>query len=252
MSIESNLRLSYPNPDGSHLDFHFDFDLPGQGITAITGPSGSGKTTFLRCLAGLTRARGFVSVNGALWQSDQFFLPTHRRPLGYVFQEGSLFPHLSVTENLSYGMKRATRRLGNQVKKRPLDLDYLIEILGIGLLMDRRPDTLSGGERQRVALARALASSPEVLFLDEPLSALDQERKEEIMPYLKNLRALDLPILYVSHSLDEIENLAGAVVQMSRPGSPIVAKARFAIPVIGPETVVPVKNPIAGEKSQAA
>ncbi|MDR1576983.1 MAG: ATP-binding cassette domain-containing protein [Deltaproteobacteria bacterium] len=229
MSIESNLRLSYPNPDGSLLDFRFEFTLPGRGVTAITGPSGSGKTTYLRCLSGLTKAKGFVSVNGAVWQSDTFFLPTHRRPIGYVFQEGSLFPHLSVKQNLNYGMKRATRRLDGKTK-RPLDLDHLLDILGIQHLMERRPETLSGGERQRVALARALASSPEVLFLDEPLSALDQERKEEIMPYLKNLRSLDLPILYVSHSHDEIENLAGTIIQMTRPGAPIVAKARFAIP----------------------
>jgi molybdate transport system ATP-binding protein len=229
MSIESNLRLSYPNPDGSSLNFCFDLTLPGRGITAIAGPSGSGKTTFLRCLAGLTKAKGFVSVNDTVWQSDDFFLPTHRRPIGYVFQEGSLFPHLSVNRNLAYGMKRAAHRLNGKAK-RTLDLDHLLDILGIQHLLERRPDTLSGGERQRVALARALASSPEVLFLDEPLSALDQERKEEIMPYLKNLRTLDIPILYVSHSHDEIENLAGTIIQMTRPGDPIVARARFATP----------------------
>jgi molybdate transport system ATP-binding protein len=233
MSIESKLRLSYPNPDGTHLDFRFDLTLPGKGITAITGPSGSGKTTFLRCLSGLTRALGFVSVNGTVWQSEKFFLPTYRRPLGYVFQEGALFPHLTVKQNLNYGQKRATRRLGKTA--RTLDLDHLIDILGIGHLMDRKPETLSGGERQRTALARALASSPEILFLDEPLSALDQERKEEIMPYLKNLRTLELPILYVSHSHDEIEILAGTVVRMTRPGEPITAMARFAAPAQGQE-----------------
>ncbi|MDR1083929.1 MAG: ATP-binding cassette domain-containing protein [Deltaproteobacteria bacterium] len=229
MSIESKLMLSYPNPDGTRLEFHFDLTLPGQGITAITGPSGSGKTTFLRCLSGLTRAQGFVSVNGTVWQSEHFFLPTYRRPLGYVFQEGALFPHLTVKQNLDYGQKRASRRLGRK-EARKLDMNHLLDILGIGHLMDRRPETLSGGERQRTALARALAASPEILFLDEPLSALDQERKEEIMPYLKNLRNLDLPILYVSHSHDEIEVLAGTVVRMTRPGAPITAMARFATP----------------------
>jgi molybdate transport system ATP-binding protein len=246
MSIESKLILSYPNPDGSRLNFNFELTLPGRGITAITGPSGSGKTTFLRCLSGLTKATGFVSVNGTVWQNDSFFLPTYKRPLGYVFQEGALFPHLTVRQNLAYGMKRASRRADRQTGHK-LDLEHLIEILGIGHLMERRPETLSGGERQRTALARALASSPEVLFLDEPLSALDQERKEEIMPYLKNLRTLDLPILYVSHSHEEIENLAGTIVRMTRPGAPISALAKFASPA-GPPAGTPAANP-AGEPS---
>jgi molybdate transport system ATP-binding protein len=233
MTIESNLKLRYPNPDGTFLNFAFNLVLPGKGVTAITGPSGSGKTTFLRCLSGLTRANGYVSVNGTVWQSETFFLPTYRRPIGYVFQEGSLFPHLSVMKNLTYGLKRATRRLNGKAK-RTFDLNHLLDILGIQHLLERRPDTLSGGERQRVALARALASSPEALFLDEPLSALDQERKDEIIPYLKNLRTLEIPILYVSHSQEEVEHLAGTVVRMTKPGEPIVAMARFATPTNDP------------------
>lgn len=248
MTIESNLRLSYPNPDGSLLNFRFELTLPGRGVTAITGPSGSGKTTFLRCLSGLTRAKGFVSVNETVWQSEVFFLPTYRRPIGYVFQEGSLFPHMTVRKNLTYGMRRASHRLNGKAK-RTVDLDYLLDILGIQHLLERRPETLSGGERQRVALARALASSPEVLFLDEPLSALDQERKQEIMPYLKNLQTLDIPILYVSHSNDEIENLAGTIVQMTKPGEPIVARARFATPVNRLEEMDP---PLASHPPQTA
>jgi molybdate transport system ATP-binding protein len=225
MSIEANLRLSYPTPKGPPISFAFEVTLPGQGITVITGPSGAGKTTFLRCLAGLTRARGFLSFNDAVWQSESFFLPTHQRPLGYVFQEGALFPHLTVRGNLDYGAKRAKRR-GRHV--RVVDLPHFIEILGIGHLMDRKPEHLSGGERQRAALARALASQPEILFLDEPLSALDQERKNEIMPYLRSLKELDLPIVYVCHAQDEIEQLAGTLVRMESPGAPLKASARFS------------------------
>ncbi|MDR2368173.1 MAG: ATP-binding cassette domain-containing protein [Deltaproteobacteria bacterium] len=226
MTIESNLELSFATPNkGERLNFKFEVSLPGQGITVITGPSGAGKTTFLRCLAGLTRAEGYVSVNGNVWQDGQHFVPTHRRPLGYVFQDGALFPHLTVRKNLEYGAKRAGKRTDNP---RLVDMDKFIEILGIGHLMDRKPDNLSGGERQRAALARALASRPEILFLDEPLSALDQERKNEIMPYLKSLKSLDLPIVYVCHSQDEIDHLAGTIILIEGPGLPIKAKARFA------------------------
>jgi molybdate transport system ATP-binding protein len=226
MTIEARLNLSYSAPGkGQRLDFRFEVSLPGQGITVVTGPSGSGKTTFLRCLAGLTKAEGFVSVNGNVWQDGRFFLPTHKRPLGYVFQEGALFPHLTVRQNLDYGAKRAKKRTPSLKK---VDIARFIEILGISHLMDRRPDNLSGGERQRSALARALASCPAILFLDEPLSALDQERKNEIMPYLKSLKALDLPIVYVCHSKDEIDQLAGSVIRMDGPGIPMRALARFA------------------------
>jgi molybdate transport system ATP-binding protein len=225
MSLEANLHVRFPTPQGPPISFDFEVALPGKGITVITGPSGAGKTTFLRCLAGLTRAKGFLSFNGAIWQDGPFFLPTHLRPLGYVFQEGALFPHLTVQGNLDYGAKRAARR-GRRT--RVVDLPRFIEILGIGHLMGRKPENLSGGERQRAALARALASQPEILFLDEPLSALDQERKNEIMPYLRSLKELDLPIIYVCHARDEIEQLAGALVTMERPGVPLSAKARFS------------------------
>lgn len=225
MSIEARLRLSYPTPKGPPITFSFEVTLPGQGITVITGPSGAGKTTFLRCLAGLTRAEGFLSVNDAIWQNDSFFLPTHLRPLGYVFQEGALFPHLTVKGNLDYGAKRAKKR-GRAIKV--VDLAHFIDILGIGHLMERKPENLSGGERQRAALARALAAQPEILFLDEPLSALDQERKNEIMPYLMSLKELDLPIVYVCHAQDEIEQLAGVLVRMESPGAPLTATARFS------------------------
>jgi molybdate transport system ATP-binding protein len=221
MSIEADLRLSFPEPGGGRLDFHFNLALPGRGITAVTGPSGAGKTTFLRCLAGLERPRGRLTVNGRPWQDGKFFLPTHKRPLAYVFQEASLFPHLTVRRNLDYGARRRCRRGGQS----QLDLDRFIAILGIGHLMDRKPETLSGGERQRTALARALAAGPEVLLLDEPLAALDRDRKEEIMPYLESLRELTLPIVYVSHAQDEIERLADTLMRLTRPGLPAVVEA---------------------------
>lgn len=216
MSIEIDLKHHFPEPGGRRLDFAFQFNLPGHGVTAVSGPSGAGKTTFLRCLAGLERAAGRVSVKGRIWQDEKIFLPTHRRPLGYVFQESSLFPHLTVRQNLNYGARRRHRRAAgpHYDSESAIDIDRFIEILGIGRLMERRPETLSGGERQRTALARALASHPQILLLDEPLAALDQERKEEIMPYLERLRDLNLPIIYVSHARDEIERLADRVVEI--------------------------------------
>jgi molybdate transport system ATP-binding protein len=185
-----------------------DLELPGRGVTAVFGPSGSGKTTLLRCIAGLEQApAGQLLVNGAVWQDAHTFMPTHRRPLGYVFQEASLFTHLSVRRNLQYGMSRvpSSRRRGG--------LEAAIEMLGIGPFLERAPESLSGGERQRVAIARALAVSPQLLLLDEPLASLDVARKQEILPYLERLHdALDIPVLYVSHAPDEVARLADHVV----------------------------------------
>ncbi|MDR2199953.1 MAG: ATP-binding cassette domain-containing protein [Deltaproteobacteria bacterium] len=227
MSIDVNLKLSLPGPGKEVLNFRFNLSLPGTGVTMITGPSGAGKTTFIRCLAGLTRARGLVSVNGVLWQDEGFFLPTAKRSLGYVFQEGALFPHLTVKKNIAYGLKRTKRRKG--AAYRPLvDMDAFLDVLDIKRLLRRKPETLSGGERQRVALARAVGSMPDVLLLDEPLSALDRERKSEILPFLRSLKTLDIPIVYISHSQEEIESLAGTVVRMERPGGELTARARFA------------------------
>lgn len=186
--------------------------LPASGVTAIFGQSGSGKTTLLRCIAGLERAaRGRVSVAGDCWQDDQrrLFLPTHRRPLGYVFQEASLFAHLSVRANLDYGQRRIP------AGERRVSLQQAVELLGIGHLLDRAPQRLSGGERQRVGIARALATSPRLLLLDEPLAALDQRRKQEVLPYLARLSGeLAIPMLYVSHSLAEVTRLADRMLYL--------------------------------------
>ena len=186
--------------------------LPGQGVTALFGPSGCGKTTCLRAVAGLDRARpGHVSVNGQIWQDDaqRVWTPTHRRALGYVFQEPSLFDHLTVQGNIGYGLQRTP------AARRKVTLNDVVDLLGLGGLMARRPQSLSGGERQRVAIARALAASPRLLLMDEPLSALDAQRKAEVLPYLEALhRSLDIPILYVSHSVDEVVRLADHMVLM--------------------------------------
>jgi molybdate transport system ATP-binding protein len=196
-------------------DFVLDVELalPSRGVSALFGPSGCGKTTVLRALAGLVPATGRVALDGLVWQDDatRCFVPTHRRELGYVIQEATLFPHLDVRRNLDYGRRRIAPQ------RRRIALEQVIELLGIGTLMARRPDTLSGGERQRVAIARALATSPALLLMDEPLAALDATRKAEVLPYLKRLhRELSIPVVYVSHALDEVAQLADHLVLMAQ------------------------------------
>lgn len=206
--IQMRLKVSYP---GFALDV--DLQLPGRGVTALYGHSGSGKTTCLRCIAGLERAdRGFIQVNDEVWQdSDQkLFVAPHKRALGYVFQEASLFAHLSVLANLEFGLKRIPK------PQRRVDMAHATELLGIGHLLDRHPQNLSGGERQRIGIARALLTSPKLLLMDEPLAALDSRRKSEILPYLQRLHdELDIPVLYVSHSQDEVARLADHIVLLN-------------------------------------
>jgi len=206
--IRARFRLGWP---GFRLDV--DLALPGRGVTALFGHSGSGKTTLLRCLAGLERAAdGYLAVRGELWQDEaqRLFVPTHRRPLGYVFQEASLFAHLTVRRNLEFGLKRVP------AASRRIPLDQAIALLGIEPLLARMPGRLSGGERQRVAIARALATSPSLLLMDEPLAALDVKRKQEILPYLERLHAeLDIPVVYVSHAPEEVARLADHVVLLA-------------------------------------
>jgi len=203
-SIEARFRLDWPN-----FSLDVDLSLPVRGVTALFGHSGSGKTTLLRCIAGLERApQGRLMVGDEVWQDTGRWVPTHQRPIGYVFQEASLFAHLSVMGNLRYGLRRTT---GAQ----QAGLDQAIALLGIGHLLDRKPGTLSGGERQRVGIARALAVNPRLLLMDEPLAALDLQRKQEILPYLERLRGeLDIPVLYVSHSPNEVARLADTLVVM--------------------------------------
>ena len=206
--IYMRLKLDYP---GFALDV--DLQLPGRGVTALYGHSGSGKTTCLRCIAGLERAdQGFIQVNDEVWQdsANKVFVAPHKRTLGYVFQEASLFPHLSVLANLEFGLKRIPK------PQRRVDMAHASELLGISHLLDRRPQHLSGGERQRVGIARALLTSPKLLLMDEPLAALDAQRKNEILPYLQRLHdELDIPVLYVSHSQDEVARLADHIVLLS-------------------------------------
>jgi molybdate transport system ATP-binding protein len=215
-AIDARLHLARP---GFTLDV--DLHLPGRGVTALFGPSGCGKTTCLRAIAGLTRNRpnpglaraqpGRVVVNGDVWQDDAAHLwrATHERALGYVFQEASLFDHLNVRGNITYGLQRTPPA------RRQVALEQAVELLGIGHLMERKPQALSGGERQRVAIARALATSPRLLLMDEPLAALDAQRKAEVLPYLEKLhRTLDIPVLYVSHAIDEVARLASHMVLM--------------------------------------
>lgn len=203
--IDVRLHLTY-----SAFALKVDLQLPGRGVTALYGHSGSGKTTCLRCIAGLERAEdGFVQVNDEVWQDSRngLFVPPHKRALGYVFQEASLFPHLSVRANLEFGLKRIPRA------QRRVDMAQATELLGIGHLLERHPQHLSGGERQRIGIARALLTSPRLLLMDEPLAALDSQRKGEILPYLERLHdELDIPVLYVSHAQDEVARLADHIV----------------------------------------
>lgn len=190
--------------------FSLDVDFTaGAGVTALFGRSGSGKTTVVNAVAGLLRpARGRIAADGVVLvdTSAGVFLPPHRRRVGYVFQDARLFPHLTVRQNLTYGRWFA----GGSGRA---DFGHVVDLLGLGALLARRPGALSGGERQRVALGRAMLSDPRLLLMDEPLAALDEARKDEILPYLERLRSeADLPVLYVSHSVAEIARLASTVV----------------------------------------
>ncbi len=205
------LRVHLKMQQGS-FELDAQFSAPPLGVTALFGSSGSGKTTLLRCIAGLERAQGWLRVNGEPWQNETTFMPVHKRPLGYVFQEASLFPHLSVRANLEYGYRRIAPAL------RRVQPEQVIEWLGLDRIIGRGdPASLSGGERQRVAIGRALLVSPELLLMDEPLSALDTQSKQEILPYLERLhRELQIPVLYVSHAMDEVARLADHLVLLQQ------------------------------------
>jgi molybdate transport system ATP-binding protein len=212
--IEPNrIRAEFHNVLGN---FTLDaaFEVPARGITALFGPSGCGKTTVLRCIAGLIRVKdGYFDIDGEIWQDpDQTFIPTYRRPLGYVFQEASLFAHLSVRRNLLFGAPP------EKPADRPaIDFDEVVDLLGIRPLLDRSPRNLSGGERQRVGIGRALLTQPKLLLMDEPLSALDRKTKGEILPFIEELRDhFSLPIFYITHDMTEIERLADNMVLLDK------------------------------------
>jgi molybdate transport system ATP-binding protein len=189
-----HIRLNLPRA-GFRLDV--DLQLPGRGISVLFGASGSGKTTVLRCVAGLERAlQGRVQIGGELWQDEatRHFLPTWRRPLGYVFQEASLFEHLSVQQNLRYGLRRSGQNSASDA------LDAPVSLLGIGHLLGRMPAGLSGGERQRVAIARALANKPPIILADEPTAPLDSERALTVVKILNRLaQEFHTAIIVVTH-----------------------------------------------------
>lgn len=203
--LRANFDVTFP---GFHLDARLT--IPKSGVTVLFGPSGSGKTTLLRCLAGLERSpAGFMQFGETVWQDEtqDTFVPVHERPIGLVFQEPRLFPHLSVRSNLLYGFKRVPEN------ERRIFLDEVTEVLNITHLLDRRPRFLSGGEAQRVGIGRALLTSPKLLLMDEPLAALDHERKQEILPYIRRLKSRwSIPIIYISHSLEEILQLVDTVI----------------------------------------
>jgi molybdate transport system ATP-binding protein len=203
--IRANFKMRW---DSFTLDV--SFSTPAVGVTALFGPSGSGKTTLLRCIAGLEHAAGSLHVNGEVWQDDTQFVTTHKRPLGYVFQEASLFPHLPVRANLEYGYKRIAP------SERKVPMEQVVEWLGLSRLIARGdPAKLSGGERQRVAIGRALLTRPRLLLLDEPLASLDMARKRGILPYLVRLRdEAGVPMVYVSHTAAEVRRIATNVVRL--------------------------------------
>lgn len=223
------------------------FEAPNQGVTALFGRSGSGKTTLLRCLAGLVQAEGVLRINGATWQDSEagVFVPTHRRPLGYVFQDRSLFPHLSVRRNLEYGLKRLP------LAERRVRFEEAVTLLGVAPLLSRTPQQLSGGQGQRVAIARALLASPRLLLMDEPLASLDLASKSEILPYLQRLPVeLSIPVIYVTHSPDEVSRLADHLVLLEHgrvraAGRLLELLTRLDLPLVHEDATAIVEGTVA-------
>lgn len=203
-SIKAKLQLTRDN-----FTLDVDLSLPDKGVTVLFGRSGCGKTTLLRCLAGLEKSKGLLRFRDHIWQDDKNFLPAHKRSIGYIFQEASLFPHLDVRANLEFGYCRILP------SERRIIFNDAVQLLGISSLLSRKTQTLSGGERQRVAIARALLTSPQWLLMDEPLASLDGESKSEILPYIERLRhELAIPMIYVTHATEEMARLADYLLLM--------------------------------------
>ncbi|MGB3502841.1 MAG: molybdenum ABC transporter ATP-binding protein [Mesorhizobium sp.] len=216
-------------------DFDLDVDFRSTGrLTALFGPSGSGKSTIVNLIAGLARPKqGRIEIGSTVLvdTAHGIFVPVHKRRIGYVFQDSRLFPHLTVSQNLRYG------RWFTSSSDRYADFGGVIDMLGIGHLLDRRPGMLSGGEKSRVALGRALLASPRLILMDEPFAALDDGRKAEIFPYIERLRdESEIPIVYVSHSVAEVARLATDVVILSEGH---VAASGPAAEVLSQPSVMP-------------
>ena len=196
--------------DKSKFSLDLSLEIVEHGLTVIYGQSGSGKTTLLRCIAGLEKAnRASITFKEDIWQNRKIFVPTYKRPIGFVFQEPSLFPHMSVERNLTFAWQRSLSLASSPREKNKEHFEEIVTLLDLQKLMHKRNHHLSGGERQRVAIARALLVNPAILLMDEPLSALDALRKEEIYPYLIRLKTeFKIPILYVTHSAEEVTKLA--------------------------------------------
>jgi len=206
MSLSVSLHHRFPS-----IQMDIAFEVPSPGVTVLFGPSGSGKSTVINAAAGLLRPdAGRIAVDGKVLADTAagVWLPPEKRRVGLVFQDSRLFPHMSVATNLRFGLRR--------VAPGAIVFDEIVDLLGIGALLDRRPAALSGGEKQRVAIGRALLAQPHLLLMDEPLASLDADRKAEILPFLTRLKtALRLPILYVTHDLDEVARLADSMVLIS-------------------------------------
>lgn len=211
--IRAEFSLEYPQSGSKPFSLNVSIDIPSQGVTAIFGASGCGKTSLLRCMTGLQKVRkGIFKIAELTWQDEAYFAPVYTRQQGVVFQEASLFDHLTVKGNLEYVLKRLNKRSQANIY---IEYQQVLELLGIEHLLAQYPDSLSGGERQRVAIARALLRQPRILFMDEPLAALDYKRKQEILPYLENLsQVCKIPIIYITHSLEEVARLADYIVLM--------------------------------------
>jgi len=207
-TLSLNVALDRPG-----FELRVAIELALSGITALFGPSGSGKTTLLRVIAGLEReVHGTVAFDGETWASAGVHVPAHRRRIGYVFQDGRLFPHLTVEQNLQFALRRSSARPPSSI-----DLATAVDALDLRPLLRRRTPSLSGGEQQRVAIARALLTSPRLMLMDEPLSSLDTARKREILSHIEKLPEIfRVPVLYVTHNVEEVARLAGDVVLLSQ------------------------------------